>query len=278
MKIMVTGANGMIGSQLVPTLAECGYEVIGVGRSETELLCKGYQYHQCDLNDSTGLEELVKLTDPDRIIHLAALAHGGKHRWQDYYTANVLCAENVFRAAGDRPVLHISTVDVYGFSDGAVRVETPLNPVSDYGKSKAMAEDACKKICSHYTIFRLSPVYTGEIKRDIQKRYYLRYPTVAYRIGNGSEYEVLSVENAVQSMLDWCGRDSENDIKIIKDQVRMKTEDCIRAEKAEGRAGIVLYFPRWTVICGYAVIKCVTGENQYTYLLNKVVHPLRSEN
>ena len=57
----------------------------------------------------------------------------------------------------------------------------------------------------------------------------------------------------------------------------MKTTDYIKAEKEEGRAKIVLHFPNWAVNIGYRVLKGITGENKYTYLLNKAVHPLRSE-
>ena len=184
----------------------------------------------------------------------------------------------MFEVAEDLPVLYISTVDVYGFYDGKEPVNgaTELHPVSLYGKSKAIAEEECKRL-KRYSIFRLSPVYTDEIKRDIQKRYYLKYPNVAYRIGKGSEYEILNIRNAVAAMVDWCEKDPQNDIRILKDEKRMNTADYIRAEKAEGRAKIVLWLPQRLVNCGYTVFKGILGKNEKTYLLNKAVHPLRSE-
>ena len=62
-----------------------------------------------------------------------------------------------------------------------------------------------------------------------------------------------------------------------KDEKRMNPIDCIREEKAEGRAKHVLYFPRWMVKVGFGAIKFITGKNKYTYLLNKAVNPLRTE-
>jgi hypothetical protein len=78
-------------------------------------------------------------------------------------------------------------------------------------------------------------------------------------------------------MVNWCSEEPKNTVRIIKDEKRMWTPDYIKAEKAEGRAKIVIKMPKWVVNCGYAVLKKIIGENKYTYLLNKAVHPIRSK-
>lgn len=278
--ILVTGAKGMIGSQLVKGLLNAGYVVVGIDRSSDTSCGGNYFHHMCDLDDTERLKIIFDNYKVDRIIHLAALAHTKNEddlSWERYYHINVECAKNIFALAGERPVLFISTVDVFGFfNGGTVNAQTPLNPVTPYGKSKKMAEEECKKL-PHYTIFRFSPVYTPEIKRDIQKRYYLKYPKIAYQIGKGTEYEILNIDKAIASMVDWCSQEAKNDVRIIKDDEPMWTPDYIKAEKSEGRAKVVLKFPQWMVNCGYKALKGMTGENKYTYLLNKAVHPLRSE-
>ena len=286
MTILVTGAKGMIGSKLVEGLLRAGYDVVGIDRRADEPDAANerpaaYRYIVADLADKEQLKTIVDENQVDRIIHLAALAHTAGEAdlsWERYKHVNVECSKNVFEAAGDRPVLFISTVDVIGFYDGKkpVNNSTELRPVSLYGKSKVMAEDECKKL-KCYSIYQLSPVYTDEIKRDIQKRYYLKYPNVAYQIGKGSEYEILNVRNAVAEMISWCQAQPMNEVRIIKDAVRMKTPDYIKTEKAEGRAKLVIRLPLWMVRCGYAVLTGILGENEKTYLLNKAVHPLRSE-
>ena len=273
MTILVTGAKGMIGSQLVKGLLDAGYEVIGVDR------VTGDGIIQCDLADKEKLREVSK--NANRFIHLAALAHTEGEpdlSWEKYKAVNVDCAKNVFDVAGNRPVLFISTIDVYGFYDGKkpVNGESPIKPVSYYGKSKALAEDECKKL-PHYTIFRFSPVYTDTIKRDIQKRYYLKYPNIAYQVGKGTAYEVLNINRAIDEMVSWCTQETHNDIRIIKDKKNLWTPDYIKAEKAEGRAKVCLHFPQWAVNCGYGVLRGILGENEKTYLLNKAVHPLKTE-
>ncbi len=277
--LLVTGASGMIGSETVKGLLAAGYTVVGLDRRESDLSAPQYRHFVADLSDAETLRRIVEENEIERIIHLAALAHstdGKKFTWEDYKKLNVDCAKNVFDAAGARPVLFISTVDVYGFTKGAVNAQTKTAPVSHYARSKVLAEDACFQL-PHYTVFRFSPVYTDEVKRDIQKRYYLKYPGLAYQIGKGTEYEILNVNRAVETMVAWCAEEPSNDVRIIKDPVRMNTLDYIKAEKNEGRAKFVLHIPKWVVVAGYAILKALTGKNKYTYLLNKAVYPLRSE-
>lgn len=273
MTILVTGAAGMIGSQVVNGLRAAGFKVIGVDR------ISGKGIVTVNLADKEKLRVISE--EADRIIHLAALAHTEGVQdlsWEKYKTVNVDYAKNVFEIAGERPVLFISTIDVYGFYDGkeVLSEDSPIKPVSRYGKSKAIAEEECMKL-HHYTIFRFCPVYSDDIKRDIQKRYYLKYPTIAYQVGKGTNYEILNIKRAVAAIVGWCTEEVHNDIRIIKDPLPMWTPDYIRAEKEEGRASIVLHFPQWTVICGYKVLKWFFGESEKTYLLNKAVHPLRTK-
>lgn len=281
MTILVTGAKGMIGSKLVQGLIDKGHKVVGLDRTGDENYGRDYCHYKVDLANKERLRQIIEINNVDRIIHLAALAHTDGEddlSWERYYHVNVDCAKNVFDVAGDRPVLFISTVDVFGFYDGKelVTVNTEPHPVTNYGKSKLMAEKECRKL-KHYSIFRFSPVYTSEIKRDIQKRYYLKYPFIAYQVGKGTHYEILNIKRAVAEMVSWCGEDPNNDIRIIKDDEVMWTPDYLKSEKAAGRAKIVLHFPRCMVNCGYAILKGIMGQNNKLYLLNKAVHPLRTE-
>ena len=242
MKVLVTGARGMIGRETVKALAAQGNRVIAVDRTGENGDAGAVSWVRLDLEDEAALRALVERTDPDRIIHLAALAHTageGDLSWERYRRVNVDCARHVFDAAGDRPVLLISTVDVYGFLDGApVLPDTTPRPVSKYAKSKLLAEQACRRL-PRYDIFRLSPVYSRDIRRDIQKRYYLKYPTVAYRVGKGVAWEVLSLEKAADTICRWCGEEPQNAVRIVKDDQPLRSLDAI----AEERRGSPWFFP-----------------------------------
>ncbi len=280
--ILVTGAAGMIGTGLVKELVESGKHVIGLDCKASSFKSDSYVHIIADLLDKECVEGIFASYDIERVIHLAALAHtaGIKNlSYNTYYEINVSGAENIFSCAGkiDIPVLFTSTVDVYGFVKGVATEQTVPKPVTDYGKTKYLAERSLKQLCDYYDIFRFAPVYSDDVKRDIQKRYYLKYPNWAYRIGKGMDCEFLYIDTAIKYMIDWCQKDPTNKVFNIKDSDVINTADCILEERSRDRAKHVVRFPSWITKCGFHVIYCLTGKNKYTYLLNKAVYPLRTE-
>ena len=271
----------MIGGYVVKELIEKGHKVVGVDRRQSNTNYLGFAQVVLDLSSKSSVMQLFDEVKIDRVIHLAALAHTkgvADTSWEAFKKVNVDCAENLFEACAKHnvPVLFISTVDAIGMVKGLITPETELNPISNYGKSKAMAEDRLKEICSQYNIYRFSPVYTKDVKRDIQKRYYLKYPDWAYLIGGGQQFEVLNVKKAVSSMVDWVDKKVDNTIHIIKDEELLDSAKVIAEEKAEGRAKHVLRIPRRMVVCGYYCIKLVFGKSNKTYLVFKALWPFRT--
>lgn len=281
MKILVTGASGMIGSYVVKGLINKGHTVIGVDRVKPKEEIDGLTPIILDLASKDDINNIFEENKIDRCIHLAALAHtaGMKNlTWETYRKINIECAENVFEACDKHnvPVLFISTVDAIGMVKGLITPETELNPISNYGKSKALAEGRLKEICKVWNIYRFSPVYTPEVKRDIEKRYYLKYPNWAYKIGKGEQFEVLNVNGAVAAMVNWVDKDVDNTIHVIKDPELLDINKLIESEKAEGRAKHVIWIPRRLVLCGYYVIKLIFGKSNKTYLVFKALWPFRT--
>lgn len=282
MTILVTGSAGMIGGYVVKGLIEKGHTVWGVDMRLSKWTNPFFNQVVLDLSSKDKVSQLFEEIKIDRVIHLAALAHtkGVKDTsWEAFKKINVDCAVNLFEACArhDVPVLFISTVDAIGMVKGVITPETELNPISNYGKSKAMAEGRLKEICKVWDIYRFSPVYTPDVKRDIEKRYYLKYPNWAYKIGRGGQFEVLNVTGAVAAMVDWVDKKVDNSIHVIKDPELLDINKLIAAEQAEGRAKHVLQFPRWMVVCGYHVIKLVFGKSNKTYLVFKALWPFRTQ-
>lgn len=282
MNILVTGSAGMIGGYVVKGLIGKGHTVIGVDRRKSDDDCRGFHQVLLDLSSKNDVMRLFDEHKIDRTIHLAALAHTvgvGDLSWEVYKKINVECAENVFEASARHhvPILFISTVDVIGMVKGVITSDTVLNPISNYGRSKAMAEGRLKEICSEWNIYRFSPVYTPDVKRDIEKRYYLKYPDWAYKIGKGGRFEVLNITGAVAAMVNWVEKKVDNSIYVIKDPELLDVNDLIRVEKAAGRAKHVLWFPKWMVLCGYYIVRLVFGKSNKTYLVFKALWPFRTE-
>ena len=281
MNILVTGSSGMIGGYVVKGLIEKGHKVVGLDRRFSEAKYQGFAQVVLDLSSKSDLMQLFDEVKIDRVIHLAALAHTAgvaDTSWEAFKKVNVDCAVNLFEACAkhDVPVLFISTVDAIGMVKGFITPETELNPISNYGKSKALAESRLKEICKVWNIYRFSPVYTEDVKRDIEKRYYLKYPDWAYLIGGGQQFEVLNVNKAVSSMVDWVDKEVDNTIHIIKDEELLDSAQIIAEERAEGRAKHILRIPKWMVVCGYYCIKLVFGKSNKTYLVFKALWPFRT--
>jgi len=272
----------MIGGYVVKGLIEKGHTVIGVDRIAKDIHLQGLSQIILDLSSKEAIMQLFDGKKVERVIHLAALAHttGVKDvSWEAFKKVNVDCAVNLFEACAKHniPILFISTVDAIGMVKGLITPDTELNPISNYGKSKAIAEGRLKEICKVWNIYRFSPVYTEDVKRDIQKRYYLKYPDWAYLIGGGQQFEVLNVRKAVSSMVEWVDKTVDNTIHIIKDEVLLDSAKVIAEEKAEGRAKHVLRIPRWLVVCGYHCINLVFGKSNKTYLVFKALWPFRTQ-
>ncbi len=281
MNILVTGSAGMIGGYVVKGLIDKGNTVIGVDRIKPKVEYPGLTSFVLDLSSKDDVLRVFDENKIDRCIHLAALAHTmgvEDTSWEAFKRINVACAENVFGACAKQsvPVLFISTVDAIGMVRGLITPDTTLNPISNYGKSKAMAEGRLKCICNAWNIYRFSPVYTPDVKRDIEKRYYLKYPNWAYKIGKGGQFEVLNITGAVSAMVDWVDKDVDNTIHVIKDTELLDVNDFIANEKAEGRAKHVLRIPRWMAVCGYYAIRFLFGKRDKTYLVFKALWPFRT--
>lgn len=78
MKVIVTGAGGMVGSHMVELLYKRGDEVIGIwhkNKKNIEQITLPIKFVQCDLRYAQGIDELIMDFLPDQIYHLAAQSY-----------------------------------------------------------------------------------------------------------------------------------------------------------------------------------------------------------
>lgn len=170
-KILVTGGAGYIGTTLVPLLLDSGHKVtvldnlmFGGQGMLPNFSKKNFEFIKGDVRDLKSVKKAAK--GADYIIHLAAIVGYPACR-KDPKTSraiNVLGTQNVVKAANKKiPVLFASTGSNYGkLIDKYCTEETPLKPLSDYGKQKTKAESVVKKnknfiIYRFATAFGLSP-------------------------------------------------------------------------------------------------------------------------
>ncbi|HUF39644.1 MAG TPA: SDR family oxidoreductase [Anaerolineales bacterium] len=145
MKILVTGASGLLGANVSLEAAKAGHEVVGVSHSKT-VRADAFTALRIDLLDGAALRGLVERVRPEWVIHCAALADLEACE-RDPETARRLNGEvpgvlaETCRKGGAR-LLHVSTDAVFdGVKGNYVETDDP-NPLSVYAETKLAGERA----------------------------------------------------------------------------------------------------------------------------------------
>ena len=152
MKILVTGANGMLGQDLCPILEDVGAFVI-----ETDV-------DTLDITNSEVVQQVLTDIRPDLVIHCAAYTNVDKAE-EDIETAtkiNATGTENLAKTCGALGITLIYISTDYVFDGNGTTPLTPdcaTNPINNYGLTKLQGEEAVKKHCEKYYIARTSWLY-----------------------------------------------------------------------------------------------------------------------
>src|SRR5690606_35733377 len=124
MKVLVTGATGMIGSVLVRRLVEAGRDVRILHRPKSRLADLGEMQSLVDraVGDVTDAASVRSAMEGvDEVYHVAAvIAYGGKRDWPRLRRVNVEGTANVVNAAldaGVQRVVHTSSIAALGRPD-----------------------------------------------------------------------------------------------------------------------------------------------------------------
>lgn len=151
-KVLVTGAKGMLGHDLCPSLEDAGFETI-----ETDV-------NNMDITDYKSAKEFIKNADPDIVIHCAAYTNVDKAEEEPEIAEkiNVTGTENLAKicAEKDIPIVYISTDYIFdGTKKGAYEPYDKPCPINTYGLTKYRGEEAIKKHCKKFYITRTSWLY-----------------------------------------------------------------------------------------------------------------------
>lgn len=161
MKILVTGAGGMLGSDLVKVLRS-RFDLIGVGRRDAPPLT--LPYWKVDLTQRESISKLCAAEKPRLIFHTAAMTQvdqcelDRKAALRDNLevTQNILAASN----ASGSTFIFFSTDYVFdGKKKGEYTEEDTVSPLNVYGESKLLAEKYIQQNAKQFVIFRVSWLY-----------------------------------------------------------------------------------------------------------------------
>ena len=168
MRILVTGGAGYLGAVMVPELLNAGHQVSVLDNlmyGQTSLLPvathQGFNFHRGDARDEQSLRELVPKADV--VIPLAAIV-GAPACERDPLLAESLNLEAIRTLvklrSPDQMVIFPTTNSGYGTKSGELYCteESPLEPISVYGRTKVQAEEALLDAGNAVTL-RLATVF-----------------------------------------------------------------------------------------------------------------------
>jgi dTDP-4-dehydrorhamnose reductase len=151
-KLLVTGAAGMLGRDLMLAAGNAGHDVVGFGHREL------------DVTDAAALEKKLDLERPDIVINSSAWTDvdGAEQAEQAAFAVNGTGAGNVAGAAAKvgAGVVFVSTDYVFDGAKGAPYVESDQPaPLSAYGRTKLAGEEATAAANKRHFIVRSAGLF-----------------------------------------------------------------------------------------------------------------------
>lgn len=160
MKILVTGAGGLLGSRLTELAVSKGYDVYATYLNH---LPPSGHVVKMDITDRHQVFKIVEKTRPDILVHCAALTNVDVCEVKRELALKVNARGTQFIAKAAKNIgsylVYISTDYVFDGEKGRYREEDKPNPVNFYGYSKLLGERAVTEIGGDHLIVRASVIY-----------------------------------------------------------------------------------------------------------------------
>lgn len=237
MKILLTGSEGFVGSQLQLRLKREGHEVICLDRINLDK--KKSNYLNVDLSKKLKKNDfnILKAKSIDFVIHLAAAKGDFRLSDKDFYRDNVLATKKLvglLEKLNITKVIHYSTVSVYGHNNQVKNEKADLLPNNPYGLTKLESEKLLKEWyfenpeIRNLTVLRPSVIYgvnNFANMYNLMSQLNKKYPIM---IGSGNYVKsMIGLNNLIEITL-FCLKDI-NGIEIYNctDEPYPKLKDVI---------------------------------------------------
>lgn len=265
-RVLVTGATGFAGANIVPMLIAAGHDVRACGRNE-RLKPAHCEFVALDLAKDVNLDGLV--SGCDAVLHLAGRAHVMKedaaNPLAEFRMANFGPTLRLVEAALRNNIGHFiftSSVKVHGEISGPrpIREDDPLLAEDAYGISKIEAERAIMKACAgnemSTTILRLPLVYGPGVKGNVFRLAKLVATGIPLPFSTSANLRsMLNVDNLGSAILALLDRPAAGcRTFLLSDGHDISTADLVRyIAAAEGRSARLFPFPRALLRLGATV-------------------------
>ncbi len=266
MVVVITGANGFLGSHLLEQSAELGYQTIGMVRPESDHsnIRRHSEVVATDYTKASISDELQAIKDQygsiDLFIHNAGATRANSSR--GFENINAGLTRTIIEVLREEKMLGNAGKFIYISSMAAKGPVGAEGPVSQYGKSKLLAESIVTSSNLTYNIFRPTAIYGP---RDIQFLRLVRavkkriYPSVAPK----QKMTLIHVADAARNILS-CSVLLKNKVIPLEDG---QVYSHVQLEKAIEHAlqvrSFTLYIP------AYLALLSIKLEEKIAYLFGK---------
>jgi len=162
MRILITGANGLVGSRLAAQLAQQGHYVVGASRGERRVP-GDFEFLPCELSDAKQVRTVFDEAKPEVVVHPASMTVVDACEKDPVaaFEANVVATEQVARNARrlGAHLVHVSTDYVFDGDHGPYTEDDITNPRGVYATTKQIAEQTVRVLAPSWSICRTAVVY-----------------------------------------------------------------------------------------------------------------------
>ena len=177
LKILVTGAFGLVGIETLNTLCSCGYQPIcsdletpeNVQTSADFLTKSGLRTVFMDVTDAIAVDQILQAEKPDVVIHLAAMVPPFCYQQPDHaFQVNVIGTQNLVNSLRKlqsfQRLIFISSYSIHGprnpyKSNGLITTKTELNPGDNYARHKVLSEQFIAASGVPWVVLRLPAIF-----------------------------------------------------------------------------------------------------------------------
>lgn len=162
MRVLVTGANGLVGSRLARLLHSRGHVVVALGRGPRRV-AGSFEYTSVDLGDEQALSHAAAHARPEIIINAGSMTDvdACEEARVEAFRVNGIAPGVLARAAASSGahLVHVSTDYVFDGTSGPYGEEAVPNPLGVYALTKHIGEQAVLALGSSWAIARTAVVY-----------------------------------------------------------------------------------------------------------------------
>jgi dTDP-4-dehydrorhamnose reductase len=247
MKILVTGANGLLGQKLISLLSNrSDVQLIATGRGSNRNPAGNYEYLTLDVTSRPDVTQKLSANRPDVIIHTAAMTQVDQCETdkEDCWLQNVTAVEYLVEATKqiDAFFIHLSTDFVFDGADGPYKEDDQPNPQSYYAESKLASEKVVAESGIRGAIARTMLVYGIAhdmsrsniilwVKKSLEEGKQIkvvndqwRMPTLAEDLAKGC---ILLAEKQIEGIFHLSGKDM-----LTPYEMAIQTADFFELDKS----------------------------------------------